>query len=105
MFDEMNMLIQNDTVRLIMKANIEAGQKIERKSSVKKLQEGHGNSQLDAVAKRAQSGVDAKAHQQAGTTENREPAKRDSKKVGRNDPCPCGSGKKYKNCCGKDAND
>ena len=25
------------------------------------------------------------------------------KKVGRNDPCPCGSGKKYKNCCGKSA--
>ena len=25
----------------------------------------------------------------------------DGKKVGRNDPCPCGSGKKYKNCCGK----
>jgi len=24
------------------------------------------------------------------------------KKVGRNDPCPCGSGKKYKQCCGKD---
>ncbi|MGN1107677.1 MAG: SEC-C metal-binding domain-containing protein, partial [Huintestinicola sp.] len=24
------------------------------------------------------------------------------KKVGRNDPCPCGSGKKYKNCCGRD---
>ena len=23
-------------------------------------------------------------------------------KIGRNDPCPCGSGKKYKNCCGKD---
>ena len=27
---------------------------------------------------------------------------RDGKKVGRNDPCPCGSGKKYKKCCGKD---
>ncbi|MGC8717052.1 MAG: SEC-C metal-binding domain-containing protein, partial [bacterium] len=25
------------------------------------------------------------------------------KKIGRNDPCPCGSGKKYKNCCGRDA--
>ena len=24
-----------------------------------------------------------------------------SDKIGRNDPCPCGSGKKYKNCCGK----
>ncbi|MBR3033187.1 MAG: SEC-C domain-containing protein, partial [Clostridiales bacterium] len=104
MFDEMNMLIQNDTVRLIMKANIEAGQRIERKNSVKKLQEGHGNAQLDSVAKRAQSGADAKANQQAGITQN-QPVKRDSKKVGRNDPCPCGSGKKYKNCCGKDLND
>ena len=27
---------------------------------------------------------------------------RADKKVGRNDPCPCGSGKKYKNCCGAD---
>ncbi|MBR5057329.1 MAG: SEC-C domain-containing protein [Clostridiales bacterium] len=104
MFDEMNMLIQNDTVRLIMKANIEAGQRIERKNSVKKLQEGHGSAQLDSVAKRAQSGEDAKANQQAGITQN-QPAKRDAKKVGRNDPCPCGSGKKYKNCCGKESND
>ena len=30
-------------------------------------------------------------------------AKKKGKLVGRNDPCPCGSGKKYKNCCGKDA--
>jgi preprotein translocase, SecA subunit len=29
------------------------------------------------------------------------PVRRDSPKVGRNDPCPCGSGKKYKNCCGR----
>ena len=34
---------------------------------------------------------------------NHTPAKADSAKVDRNDPCPCGSGKKYKNCCGKDA--
>ncbi len=31
------------------------------------------------------------------------PARREESKVGRNDPCPCGSGKKYKQCCGKDA--
>ncbi|MEA2101935.1 MAG: preprotein translocase subunit SecA [Thermodesulfobacteriota bacterium] len=31
-----------------------------------------------------------------------ETVKRKGKKVGRNDPCPCGSGKKYKNCCGRD---
>jgi uncharacterized protein YecA (UPF0149 family) len=28
------------------------------------------------------------------------PVRRDTPKVGRNDPCPCGSGKKYKKCCG-----
>jgi len=27
--------------------------------------------------------------------------KREGKKIGRNDPCPCGSGKKYKHCCGR----
>jgi uncharacterized protein YecA (UPF0149 family) len=31
------------------------------------------------------------------------PALRDGPKVGRNDPCPCGSGKKYKKCCGRTA--
>ena len=29
------------------------------------------------------------------------PVRHDGPKVGRNDPCPCGSGKKYKKCCGK----
>ncbi len=32
-----------------------------------------------------------------------QPIKRDVPKVGRNEPCPCGSGKKYKNCCGRNA--
>ncbi len=32
--------------------------------------------------------------------EKGEPVRRDTPKVGRNDPCPCGSGKKYKKCCG-----
>ena len=32
----------------------------------------------------------------------KKPVTKDGKKIGRNDPCPCGSGKKYKNCCGRD---
>ena len=32
---------------------------------------------------------------------SKQPKKNKEKKVGRNDPCPCGSGKKYKNCCGR----
>jgi preprotein translocase subunit SecA len=35
------------------------------------------------------------------TTKPREPVKREGDKIGRNAPCPCGSGKKYKKCCGK----
>ena len=31
--------------------------------------------------------------------QNRKPSVREYKKIGRNDPCPCGSGKKYKKCC------
>jgi preprotein translocase subunit SecA len=31
----------------------------------------------------------------------KKPVQRKSQKVGRNDPCPCGSGKKYKKCCGR----
>ncbi len=99
MFEEMNTNIQLDTVKLIMKANIGSGQRIERRSSVRKLQEGHGS--VDQQAKMATSGKTAQAN--SNQPKNREPAKRDSSKVGRNDPCPCGSGKKYKNCCGKDA--
>jgi len=36
-----------------------------------------------------------------GSVEKAETVRREGKKVGRNDPCPCGSGKKYKKCCGK----
>ena len=39
----------------------------------------------------------------AAEARKKAPVNADGKKVGRNDPCPCGSGKKYKNCCGKDA--
>ena len=42
------------------------------------------------------------AAQNAGT-EKSKPVVKSDKKVGRNDPCPCGSGLKYKKCCGKDA--
>jgi preprotein translocase subunit SecA len=42
----------------------------------------------------------ALARQSGPVAQTAEPVKRDADKVGRNDPCPCGSGKKYKKCCG-----
>jgi preprotein translocase subunit SecA len=56
------------------------------------------------------AGQTAAAAQQQGGTMVEEaiekasaPVRRDVPKVGRNEPCPCGSGKKYKNCCGRNA--
>ncbi len=75
MFGEMTQAITETTVRTLMHVRIE--QKAER----------------EQVAKVTGTNKD--------DTALREPKKRENKKVYPNDPCPCGSGKKYKNCCGR----
>jgi len=45
----------------------------------------------------------AKAAEQQGELKIELPSRRDAPKVGRNEPCPCGSGKKFKACCGRSA--
>ncbi len=75
LFDQMLQKIDHDVTIFLLKAEIK--QNIERKPVTKNVQTNDDKS--DSVKKK--------------------PAK--SKKVGRNDPCPCGSGKKYKQCCGK----
>jgi preprotein translocase subunit SecA len=97
MFEEMNGSIQNDTVRMIMRANISQEQRIENKKAVRNVVEGHGSTAAPSVTPK--SAAQNRADQQSVS----EPVKRDSTKVGRNDPCSCGSGKKYKNCCGKES--
>ena len=75
MFNEMKDAIREDTVKMILHARIE--HKVEREEVAKVT----GTNRDDSVKKG--------------------PVKRDAAKIGRNDPCPCGSGKKYKVCCGK----
>ena len=75
MFDAMTASVQEDTVRLLMHLKIE--QKVER----------------EEVAKVTGTNKDDSGP--------RAPKKRESAKVYPNDPCPCGSGKKYKQCCGR----
>ena len=75
MFDEMTANIQEDTIRLLYHVKIE--QKVER----------------EQVAKVTGTNKDDSAPA--------EPKKRAAAKIYPNDPCPCGSGKKYKQCCGR----
>ncbi len=79
MFDEMVHLIREDTVRRMYQARINVPQERRQVVQVKE--------------------TNLEQAKQAGGPAG---PKRVEKKVGRNDPCPCGSGKKYKNCCGKD---
>ncbi|MGN1186944.1 MAG: SEC-C metal-binding domain-containing protein, partial [Lachnospiraceae bacterium] len=78
MFDSMISRIQEDTVRLITHVKVE--QKTEKREQVAKVT---GTNRDDSAVKA--------------------PIKRETKKIQRNDPCPCGSGLKYKNCCGRNA--
>ena len=90
MFDQMNLDIQTDVVKFLMNAR-KREQKLQRTSSVKITGEGFEDTMnVDGNEPPRTSGKIA-------TVVNTAP------KVGRNDPCPCGSGKKYKNCCGKNA--
>lgn len=78
MFDDMTRGITEDTVRLLMHIQVE--QKVEREQVAK------------ATGTNKDDGSSVKG-----------PVKRVEKKVYPNDPCPCGSGLKYKNCCGRQA--
>ncbi|MBQ7799238.1 MAG: preprotein translocase subunit SecA [Oscillospiraceae bacterium] len=77
MFDEMIASIREDTSRLVLTVQIKQNENIEREQVAKPTTAIHGESD--------------------GTVKKR--PTRNVQKIGRNDPCPCGSGKKYKNCC------
>ena len=73
MFEEMIAAIREDTIKYIFHARIEAPP--ERKEVAEPVAASHGEGEVNKTVKKTE-------------------------KVGRNDPCPCGSGKKYKKCCG-----
>ena len=75
MFEEMTNAISEDTVRALMHIRIE--EHVEREEVVKVT----GTNKDESVSKA--------------------PVRRAEKKIGPNDPCPCGSGRKYKHCCGR----
>ena len=75
MFEAMTAGIQEDTVRLLMHV------KIEEKAEREEVAQVTGTNKDDSLGKK--------------------PVQRAADKVYPNDPCPCGSGKKYKQCCGR----
>ena len=78
MFDELIASIREDTVKMLLTVQIRTSEPPKREQVAKPLTTNQGDGTVKST-----------------------PAKK-GHKVGRNDPCPCGSGKKYKKCCGKD---
>ena len=83
MFDEMIAGIREETVKILLLAPF-------RKPNAPMPQEAPKREQVAQPTATSSDGTVAPAT-----------IRRQGKKVGRNDPCPCGSGKKYKNCCGR----
>ena len=79
MFEEMISSIQEETVRRLYSVRLNKDQEIKRERVASGITENHGG---DGTVKKQPRKVT---------------------KVGRNEPCPCGSGKKYKQCCGRNA--
>ncbi|MBQ3429461.1 MAG: preprotein translocase subunit SecA [Mogibacterium sp.] len=104
MFDEMVADIREETVKFCY--NVTVTTRTERRNVVS------GNTSAakeeykdDTAAQQSRGGKGSMpaAAPKADKTGKQETVRRDMPKVGRNDPCPCGSGKKYKNCCGRNA--
>ena len=93
MFDQMVLDIKTDVVKFLMYARKREGD-IKREETVKITGEGLQNSAINNLDGTMAPKTSTPQNQ---TVINNEP------RIGRNDPCPCGSGKKYKNCCGKNA--
>ncbi len=98
MFDEMNRCIREDSVKVMMRGRMVMSQQtqpVQKPMDLKAVKE-----DSESVLRR-----DMNQFEKAGTAMGKSaPVKQpmvNDAKVGRNDPCPCGSGKKYKNCCGK----
>ncbi len=79
MFDDMTTAIREGTVRMLFTTVIDSEEDLKRKQTVR---------------------VTSTSGSPSDTEQKRTPVKK-GEKVGRNDPCPCGSGKKYKHCCGR----
>jgi preprotein translocase subunit SecA len=89
MFDKMVNDIKHDVVKILL--NINRVNNVERKQTVKITSQG-----LEQAVNALKNSTPQESKEVSHI-----PVTNEGPKVGRNDPCPCGSGKKYKNCCGR----
>jgi preprotein translocase subunit SecA len=101
MFVEMMERIQDEVVELVFRMQI-----VEKKemkgvfTSLPQKMEHREFSGMSLEAQKARQAELAAEREEPGEAPKETPVRHEGPRVGRNDPCPCGSGKKYKKCCG-----
>ena len=94
MFSEMLDQVKHDTISMLARIRIQNEQDIQRMEEQRRAEQSMDFNKSENNSLLKQSDNNTKKN-------NNSPYIRSGKKVGRNDPCPCGSEKKYKQCCGK----
>ncbi len=94
MFNEMLESIEDRVTNIVFRVRLEAGQRSRSVYNVSQAKHDEVN-QFEVTQRQRAAATAPQGERKVKTIKHEEP------KVGRNDPCPCGSGKKYKKCCGK----
>ncbi len=101
LFEKMLLEINREISSFLIRASLPMREEDEMKEARQPRSQQKGlKASHDSTATDTQRAMDQAARQQTGERPKPQPVHVE-KKVGRNDPCPCGSGKKYKNCCGR----
>ena len=95
MFSEMLDQVKHDTISTLARIRIQSEQDIARMEEQRRAEQSKDINQLSKINSFNDEKEDNESKMSASTFVRKD------KKIGRNDPCPCGSGKKYKQCCGK----
>ena len=98
MFEEMMNRIQDDALEFLFKVQVISRE--EPKGVFDSVPQQMIHRDIGSLASRAAFAAEGQSPQASPQDAKQAPVEREAPKVGRNDPCPCGSGKKYKKCCG-----
>lgn len=105
LFQDLLSRLQHDVIRFLSHVKVRSPEEIEAIEKAREAERASEKIQYkhDEASAMPESGDNAstQGQQQPASGENKAPFVRNDRKVGRNDPCPCGSGKKYKQCCGQ----
>ncbi len=102
MFRDMLISIFEDAIQLILRAQVELKQEdVELRGQAPRGQASHQELNMLHSSGAAAPPTTSREEREVAKQQAAQPVRRESPRIGRNDPCPCGSGKKYKQCHGK----